>query len=102
MAKSPEPSRSHQRWAQFRFGVVGALLASPPPRGQLQEQLQELAAKSWRHPLSGQPIQLGASTIERWYYAARNEKNHPMEVLQRKIRSDHGQHPALNSKLREA
>src|SRR5262245_27995475 len=102
MGQSSEPSRSHQRWAQFRFGVVGGLLAAPPPRGQLHEQIRQLAAKSWCHPLSGQTLQLGASTIERWYYAARNEKNHPVEVLQRKIRSDHGQHPALSSKLREA
>lgn len=102
MENSSESSHSHERWAQFRFGIVGVLLAAPPARGELQTQLQLLAAKNWRHPLSGQWAQWGASTIERWYYAARNEKKNPVQILQRKIRSDQGQHPALNSKLQQA
>ena len=68
MEKEPPSSRSHERWAHFRFSVIGSLLAAPPSRGQLQGQLQELAAKNWRHPISGQWMQLGVSTIERWYY----------------------------------
>ncbi len=62
--------RSHERWAHFRFSVIGSLLAAPPARGELQEQLQELAAKKWRHPISGQWVLFGLSTIERWYYKA--------------------------------
>jgi len=102
MANDPEILRSHQRWAQFRFSVVGPLLAAPPGRGELQAQLDQLAAKKWRHPHSAQWVQFGRSTIERWYYTARNETKDPVRVLQRKVRSDQGQHPALNPKLREA
>ena len=41
--------RSHERWARFRFSVIGPLLAAPPERGELQEQLKSLAAKNWQH-----------------------------------------------------
>jgi hypothetical protein len=39
--------RSHEQWARFRFSVIGPLLAAPPERGELQEQLKNLAAKKW-------------------------------------------------------
>jgi hypothetical protein len=42
-------ARSHERWARFRFSVIGPLLAAPPERGELQEQLKSLAAKKWHH-----------------------------------------------------
>jgi len=29
-----------QRWAQFRFAVIGELLSSPPEKGQLQETIE--------------------------------------------------------------
>jgi len=29
------------RWAQFRFSVIGELLFSPPPKGQLQKNFVE-------------------------------------------------------------
>jgi len=95
--------RSHQRWAEFRFSVVGPLLASPPDRGQLRRQLKQLSVKTWLHPMSGEPKRFGFSTIERWYYKAQScsPKEGPMEVLKRKIRSDHGQHPALSFKVSE-
>jgi hypothetical protein len=92
---------SHEQWARFRFSVIGPLLAAPPERGDLQEQLKSLAAKKWHHPISGQRVQFGLSTIERWFYTARNQKKDPVEALRRKIRSDHGGHPALSPKLRE-
>ena len=34
-----------QCWAQFRFSVIGELLSSPPPKGQLQEAIGRLAQK---------------------------------------------------------
>lgn len=101
MSHPAEPFRSHEPWARLRFSVIGSLLAAPPERGQLQEQLQILSAKKWRHPLTGQWVQFGLSTLERWYYTARNEKKDPMQVLRRKIRSDQGQHPAVGPKLAE-
>lgn len=101
MKKEPQPIRSSERWAHFRFSVIGSLLAAPPARGQLQEQLKELSAKKWHHPLNGQWITLGRSTIERWYYKALHGKDGPVDVLKRKVRCDHGTHPAVSPKLAE-
>jgi transposase InsO family protein len=94
-------ARSHERWARFRFSVIGPLLAAPPDRGELQEELKSLAAKKWHHPITEQRVQFGLSTIERWFYIARNAKRDPVQALRRKIRSDHGQHPSLTPKFRE-
>jgi transposase InsO family protein len=96
----PANARTPERWAHLRFSVVGPLLAAPPPPGQLHEQLRRLAAQSWRHPLSGQPVQFGVSTLERWYYAARRATD-PVRALARKIRSDHGKHPAIAPRVAE-
>ncbi len=101
MSENPSRSPSHEKWARFRFSVVGPLLAAPPEPGELQVRLQELSVQKWRHPLSGQWVQYGVSTIERWYYTAFNEKQDPVAVLRRKIRSDAGKHPALSLQLRE-
>ena len=100
MPNTSRPIRSHEAWARFRFSVVGPLLAAPPSRGRLQEQLRSLAAKTWRHPVGGQRVRFGLSTVERWYYTARNEKRDPVRALRRKIRSDQGAHPALSGGLR--
>ena len=99
MKKDEPPFRSTERWAYFRFSVIGALLAAPPARGQLQAQLQALADKQWRHPIGGHSFTLGFSTLERWYQKASAAKAGPVEVLKRKIRSDQGQHPALSAAL---
>lgn len=69
----------HERWALVRFSVVGPLLASPPARGDLRAKLEELAARSWLHPVSGEPTRFGVSTIERWYYAARRARSVALE-----------------------
>jgi len=82
MKKSSPLLRSHERWAQFRFSVIGPLLAAPPSPGQLQEQLRALAAKKWRHPISGEWTVFGFSTLERWYYKARLAQG-PVAALQR-------------------
>jgi len=99
--ETPPTTRPHERWAHFRFSVIGPLLAAPPDRGQLQQQLRELATKKWRHPISGQWVVFGRSTIQRWYYRALRAKAGPVQALQRKIRSDHGQHPSVSPKLIE-
>jgi len=63
-------------WAAFRFSVVGPLLASPPKDGELQHALDLLAEKSWRHPVRPDAgFLVGRSTIERWYYTARDAPN---------------------------
>ena len=76
-----EKARTHQRWAHLRFSIVGPLLAAPPGRGELEAELKKLAAKSWLHPVTGQPAHFSVSTIQRWYYAARAEKQDPVGVL---------------------
>ena len=82
MTKHPIHSTSVM-WARFRFSVVGSLLSSPPPRGELKAAIESLAAKIWTHPVSGQDIRFSAVTIERWYYQARREKQDPLGVLGR-------------------
>jgi transposase InsO family protein len=99
--QTPHP-RSHERWAHFRFSVIGPLLAAPPATGQLQQRLAELARQKWRHPFTGQWTLFGFSTIESWYYKALGSKQGPVQALQRKIRSDQGQHPAISAQAAEA
>jgi len=91
---------SHDKWAQLRFSVVGPLLASPPPKGQLRAELERLAERRWRHPVTGEPTRFAASTIERWFYAARNASD-PVGALRRKVRSDRDRQRAVGGKLAE-
>jgi putative transposase len=79
-----------QRWAQFRFSVIGELLSCPPEKGRLQKAIEHLAHKNYQHPTDpNQRICLGASTIERWYYKAKAAAD-PIAALGRKIRCDAG------------
>lgn len=88
----------YDRWAKFRFAVVGPLLAAPPKRGELHSKLVSLSKQQWRHPLTQGPMHFGASTIERWYLLARKSAN-PLEVLRRQVRSDAGKHPSMAPKV---
>jgi len=97
-----EKPEAHDAWARLRFSVVGALLAAPPPKGKLAEELANLAAKSWRHPISGERATFALSTIERWYYAARNERRDPVGVLRQRVRKDAGRTKKLSAALRTA
>ena len=83
---------------RFFFGRVGAfsllrgrhLSSAPPARGTLRPAIEELAAKTWTHPRSGRDVQFAITTIERWYYLARNDKLDPLGVLRRAVRKDCG------------
>jgi putative transposase len=90
---------SHRRWAHLRFSVVGPLLASPPGPRQLHTRLRALADQSWQHPVSGERVHFGVSTIERWYYRALRAKQDPVGGLQRRVRQDQGRFPAMPSAL---
>jgi putative transposase len=92
---------SPRRWAELRFSVVGPLLASPPDKGELQAAIEELASRRWRHPQSGDLITFGASTIERWYAAARATDD-PIAALTSKARKDRGTNKAMSTALLEA
>jgi len=73
------------RWARLRFSIIGPLLAAPPAPGELHTALAMLAAKPWRHPLTGREVRFGLSTLERWYYAARRAAD-PVAVLRNRLR----------------
>jgi len=92
-------SGGDERWAHFRFGVIGPLLAAPPDEGALKAELERLAGKSWRHPVTQQWVRFGVSTIERWYYRALRSPKNPVGVLARKVREDRGSHPSLSADL---
>lgn len=98
--ETEEEGNRRERWARLRFSIVGPLLAAPPTSGELTQALSELSAKTWRHPLTGAPLQFGISTIERWYYAALNAQQDPVGALRREVRKDAGQVRALSEALR--
>ncbi len=77
------------RWARLRFAIIGPLLAAPPASGELQQALRELAARQWRHPLTGVAVQFSVPTLERWFYAARSSPD-PVSALRRRRRADAG------------
>lgn len=92
---------AHERWAHLRFAVVGPLLASPPPPGELQAELARLAGRDWQHPISGQPVRFAISTIERWLYKARAAAD-PVGVLRRRPRRDRGEQHTVGPRLSDA
>ncbi len=73
--------------ARLRFAIIGPLMAAPLPSGELHGALRLLAAKTWRHPVSGLDLTFGVSTLERWYYAARRA-NDPVSALKDRLRGD--------------
>ncbi len=85
---------NRDRWARFRFSVIGPLLSAPPEKGELRGELARLAAKLYKHPITDSGLRLGVSTIERWYYAARDAAD-PLETLKSRLRKDRGAHPSL-------
>lgn len=84
------------RWARLRFAIIGPLLAAPPAPGELRAHLSALAAKRWRHPFTGLECRFGVSTLERWFYAARNAAD-PVQALRNQVRRDIGRFPSLSA-----
>lgn len=78
-----------EAWARFRLQVIGSLLAAPPGYGELSGAVVELARREWRHPTTGHSLTLARSTIERWYYAARDAED-PLGALRSRPRRDAG------------
>ena len=96
------PGSCHERWARFRFCVVGPLLSAPPLPGELRCALEELSRRDWRHPTrEGEKIRLAFSTIERWYYSAKDAPN-PIDALRRAVRHDAGSFRIIAPRLAEA
>jgi transposase InsO family protein len=97
MAQADDPDR----WAQWRFAIIGPLLAAPPPQGQLRTELQALADKTWTHPINGTALRVSFATLERWFYQARKADN-PVSVLRRRPREDHGRFRGLSAAVIQA
>lgn len=82
------------RWARLRFSIIGPLLAAPPAPGELTAAITALAARTWRHPISGLDVRFGVSTLERWYYNARTAAD-PVAALRNRLRGNIGRFPSL-------
>ena len=100
MSSDVDPPQ-RDRWARLRFAIIGPLLAAPPAPRQLHEALCVLAAKAWRHPVSGMDVRFGVSTLERWYYAARR-KSDPVAALRNRLRGNIGRFPSLSPMVIDA
>jgi putative transposase len=101
MTETPK-SPTGAEWARFRFSIVGPLLSSPPARGALKAAIRALADKTWRHPVTGCDVQFAPSSIERWYYTARRQRDDPVRALRRAVRKDCGKvslSPAMAERL---
>ena len=99
-----EQAPARLRWARLRFSIIGQLLASPPEPGDLGSRIDELAARSWKHPTTGEALRFSPKTIERMYYLARGEAD-PLHALERKVPKHAGTHrtvsPALGAHLQQ-
>ena len=89
MSKYERSCSKQRRWAEFRFSVIGQLLSSPPGKGELALRLKELASRTYLNPINGEAETWTFSTIERWYYLAKNSPN-PVDQLMKLKRNDHG------------
>ena len=85
-------------WAAFRFSIVGGLLADRPEKGDLQRELRRLSRRTWDHPIKEERVMFHRSTIERWYYKARDADD-PIKALSRKVRSDIGASKAMTAEM---
>lgn len=100
MAKVVKGQPTQQLWAQFRFSIIGSLLAAPPGPGELEGKVKQLASQEWVHPINGQKVYFGSSTIERWFYQSRNRDQDPVGILRRKVRSDAGSTASMNQEIK--
>ncbi|MCP4873126.1 MAG: transposase family protein [Proteobacteria bacterium] len=99
MSDRPELPRA-RRQARVRLAVIAPLLASPPARGELASLLRALSERLYTDA-DGKPVRFGFSTIESWYYKARDAAD-PLEALLQSVRSDVGRTTAISSTLLDA
>lgn len=92
--------RRHERWANLRHSIIGALLAAPPRRGELRAAIETLANKTWQHPITGAQVSFAYSTLERWLYLARRAGHgDTVKALRRRVRKDAGTRRAVSAVL---
>lgn len=90
MGNDNDEKSRHQKWAEFRFTVIGALLSGVSTDENLKNEIRGLSEMSWWHPITKEPKRYSYTTIERWYYKAKNMDKDPVGSLRRKLRSDSG------------
>jgi hypothetical protein len=88
------------RWARLRLQIIGSLLAAPAEDGELKSRIEQLAARPWRHPTTGETIRFSFKTLERWFYAARDQVD-PIAALARKVPRHAGTFPSVPAALGE-
>lgn len=93
MSKDSIPIRL--RWARLRLSVISPLLAAPPPDGQLAQEITKLTAKLYLNPSTQRLDTFEFSTIERWYYKAKDHLD-PLRALERKVHRQAGTHPSIS------
>lgn len=91
-----------ERIGQFRLKIIGSLLASPPNKGDLKNQLFQLAQKSWLHPISGESVRYSLPTLERWYYRATKAPQNLLKILSTQQRNDKGAFKSLSQSVCDA
>ena len=84
------------RWARLRFAIVGTLFSEPPEAGTLGARVEALAARTWKHPTTGESVRFSIKTIERWYYTARDQQD-PIVALERKVPKHAGTYPSVSA-----
>lgn len=90
-----------ERWAAFRFSVIGPLYAARPDHGELRPALEELSRQHFNHPITGKRVRFAYSTLERWFYRA-VQNGDPLHELRRKVRKDAGAFKSVSLELRGA
>lgn len=64
-SEQPDPQQRNDEIALFRYGLIARLLFDPLAAGQLEQALQEIAAKHYAIPFSTR-TQVGVSTLRRY------------------------------------
>jgi hypothetical protein len=91
-----------ERIGQFRLKIIGGLLASPPEKGDLQNQFTLLSEKPWFPPLSEELVHYSVPTLERWYYKSKKERSNQLNALGTVLRNDKGVFKSINQSIRDA
>ena len=66
---SIDPKDAKEQMALFRSKIVGHLSARDLLRGELKEELENLAQHAYQPPNAVRKRTFGFSTLERWHYA---------------------------------
>src|SRR5947207_591817 len=91
------PKEHAELVARFRAEIIGALRHRALSRGELQQELLRLSEQLYRPPGSCRSVRFSVSTLQRWYYAY---KNQGLPGLIPKPRKDRGRGRKLTQELR--